>query len=260
MGGEEESLKNYSTQGHNRPSLASSTPFPSPFSPFSLFPHPSPNQNLNQNPGPNPRTMEEVWNDVSLASLHDRPTRDDPTRNPTFRGLTFLDFLSRPAGHNQPPSAGYGSPASPPAVALSLNSGPDRFGPMASSDPIGTDMILQTPPVSNISSMNVSFEALASAASLPELGKKRFPESDGNPGNRRHKRMIKNRESAARSRARKQENLSPACAYTNELELEVAHLMEENARLRSQQQQLYLAAASQVPRKKTLHRTSTAPF
>ena len=29
-------------------------------------------------------------------------------------------------------------------------------------------------------------------------------------------------------------------AYTNELELEVAHLMEENARLRSQQQQVKL--------------------
>ncbi|KAG6647188.1 hypothetical protein CIPAW_07G061800 [Carya illinoinensis] len=43
--------------------------------------------------------------------------------------------------------------------------------------------------------------------------------------------MIKNRESAARSRARKQ-------AYTNELELEVAHLMEENARLKKQQEQI----------------------
>ncbi|KAM3709843.1 hypothetical protein ACB098_02G206500 [Castanea mollissima] len=65
--------------------------------------------------------------------------------------------------------------------------------------------------------------------------------------------MIKNRESAARSRARKQ-------AYTNELELEVAHLMEENARLKKQQEQLRLAAAAQLPKKHSLHRTSTAPF
>jgi len=42
---------------------------------------------------------------------------------------------------------------------------------------------------------------------------------------RRQKRMIKNRESAARSRARKQ-------AYTNELENKVARLEEENQRLR----------------------------
>ncbi|KAF6147786.1 hypothetical protein GIB67_006759 [Kingdonia uniflora] len=44
---------------------------------------------------------------------------------------------------------------------------------------------------------------------------------------RRQKRMIKNRESAARSRARKQ-------AYTNELENKVARLEEENARLKKQ--------------------------
>ncbi|KAL5209518.1 hypothetical protein ABZP36_005141 [Zizania latifolia] len=42
---------------------------------------------------------------------------------------------------------------------------------------------------------------------------------------RRKKRMIKNRESAARSRARKQ-------AYTNELENKIAWLEEENERLR----------------------------
>ncbi|KAI4330566.1 hypothetical protein MLD38_028845 [Melastoma candidum] len=44
---------------------------------------------------------------------------------------------------------------------------------------------------------------------------------------RRQKRMIKNRESAARSRARKQ-------AYTHELEHKVLQLEEENARLRRQ--------------------------
>nr|QCF46581.1 abscisic acid-insensitive 5 [Pohlia nutans] len=45
---------------------------------------------------------------------------------------------------------------------------------------------------------------------------------------RRQRRMIKNRESAARSRARKQ-------AYTVELEAEVSQLKEENMRLRKQQ-------------------------
>lgn len=45
---------------------------------------------------------------------------------------------------------------------------------------------------------------------------------------RRQRRMIKNRESAARSRARKQ-------AYTVELEAEVTQLKEENARLQRQQ-------------------------
>ncbi|GJP84737.1 hypothetical protein CLOP_g14796, partial [Closterium sp. NIES-67] len=49
----------------------------------------------------------------------------------------------------------------------------------------------------------------------------------GAPVERRQKRMIKNRESAARSRARKQ-------AYTVELEAEVAQLKEENEQLRAQ--------------------------
>ncbi|XP_021866177.1 protein FD isoform X2 [Spinacia oleracea] len=49
--------------------------------------------------------------------------------------------------------------------------------------------------------------------------------------NRRHKRMMKNRESAARSRARRQ-------AYTSELEREHAKLKEENAKLRKLQQRL----------------------
>jgi len=40
--------------------------------------------------------------------------------------------------------------------------------------------------------------------------------------------MIKNRESAARSRARKQ-------AYTVELEAELNHLKEENARLKAEE-------------------------
>lgn len=75
---------------------------------------------------------------------------------------------------------------------------------------------------------------------------------EGGSGDRRHKRMIKNRESAARSRARKQ-------AYTTELEREVAQLMDENAMLKRQQQQLCMAA-SQLTKKQTLHRTSTAPF
>ncbi|KAA8547537.1 hypothetical protein F0562_003966 [Nyssa sinensis] len=49
-------------------------------------------------------------------------------------------------------------------------------------------------------------------------------------------------------------------AYTTELELEVAHLTEENAKLKKQQQLLCSAAAAQPPKKQTLHRSSTAPF
>uniref|UniRef100_A0A5B7C0S4 Putative FD protein n=1 Tax=Davidia involucrata TaxID=16924 RepID=A0A5B7C0S4_DAVIN len=213
--------------------------------------------------------MEEVWKDINLASLHDQPFRQDShnttTTTTNFRSMTFQDFLARPFNKEPPPplpprlSAGNDSPAPPLATALSLNSRPDQFHFLGNSDPLSPNLNLQAqPPFSYVCSLNVDpFNALAAAASssLPASGKKRFPpESDNNSGgDRLHKRMIKNRESAARSRARKQ-------AYTNELELEVAHLMEENARLKNQQQLFCLAATTQPPKKHSLHRSSTAPF
>ncbi|XP_059439582.1 protein FD [Corylus avellana] len=202
------------------------------------------------------KTMEEVWKDINLASLQDQETASN-------NNVILQDFLARPFSKDPPPArivsttaaaAVYcpppGSLAPPPATVLSLNSGCE-FHFLDQSDPLRPNSHLQ----SNVTSFSSPFEALASSTGLASFGKKRVPESDGSSGDRRHKRMIKNRESAARSRARKQE-----CAYTNELELEVAHLMEENARLRKQQEQLRLAAAAQLPKKNSLHRTSTAPF
>ncbi|KAH9617917.1 hypothetical protein KSS87_006771 [Heliosperma pusillum] len=70
---------------------------------------------------------------------------------------------------------------------------------------------------------------------------------------RRYKRMMKNRESAARSRSRRQ-------AYTSELEREIAELLEENAKLRKQQLELVLSAPARIPKKNTHNRSFTAPF
>ncbi|KAI4373118.1 hypothetical protein MLD38_011278 [Melastoma candidum] len=71
---------------------------------------------------------------------------------------------------------------------------------------------------------------------------------------RKQKRMIKNRESAARSRARKQ-------AYTNELENKVSCLEEENERLRKRKelQKMLLHAPLPGPIYQ-LRRTSSAPY
>ncbi|KAG5086007.1 hypothetical protein JHK82_053404 [Glycine max] len=71
---------------------------------------------------------------------------------------------------------------------------------------------------------------------------------------RRQKRMIKNRESAARSRARKQ-------AYTQELEIKVSQLEEENERLRRQNEiERALPSAPPPDPKHQLRRTSSAPL
>ncbi|KAK9986941.1 hypothetical protein SO802_031892 [Lithocarpus litseifolius] len=60
---------------------------------------------------------------------------------------------------------------------------------------------------------------------------------------RRQKRMIKNRESAARSRARKQ-------AYTHELENKVSRLEEENERLRRQKEEEKVLQSAPPPEPK----------
>ncbi|KAJ1290623.1 hypothetical protein BS78_02G258600 [Paspalum vaginatum] len=72
---------------------------------------------------------------------------------------------------------------------------------------------------------------------------------------RRKKRMIKNRESAARSRARKQ-------AYVRELESEVQLLQQENQSLRVKYEQLRVSVEVPVPApmRKTLQRIPSAPF
>ncbi|KAJ0560579.1 putative transcription factor bZIP family [Helianthus annuus] len=71
---------------------------------------------------------------------------------------------------------------------------------------------------------------------------------------RRQKRMIKNRESAARSRARKQ-------AYTHELENKISRLEEENELLKRQKEVGMVLPSAPPPKPKyQLRRTSSASF
>ncbi|KAL2457433.1 ABSCISIC ACID-INSENSITIVE 5-like protein 5 [Forsythia ovata] len=79
---------------------------------------------------------------------------------------------------------------------------------------------------------------------------------------RRQRRMIKNRESAARSRARKQ-------AYTMELEAEIAKLKEENQGLQNKQAEIMEMQKNQVlemmneqngAKRQCLRRTQTGPW
>ncbi|KAM1119741.1 hypothetical protein TB2_043853 [Malus domestica] len=71
---------------------------------------------------------------------------------------------------------------------------------------------------------------------------------------RRQKRMIKNRESAARSRARKQ-------AYTSQLEHEVFRLRKMNSWLKKQKEvEIILSSNPNSMPKYQLRRTSSAPF
>ncbi|CAJ1930504.1 unnamed protein product [Sphenostylis stenocarpa] len=208
--------------------------------------------------------MEEVWKDINLATLNEQVTRPTTTQS-NLGGVILQDFLARPFTIDPPntilssqtPSlyCSPSSPAPPLLTALSLSSHPHLY-----FDPL-------TPKPSHPHHPLPSTLSSFTTPPPTSLGAKRFAEPDCNLGDRRNKRMIKNRESAARSRARKQENLASffcslifPTAYTNELEVEVEQLKEENARLKRQQKQLSDVAASEKKKKGSLYRASTAPF
>ncbi|KAF5181525.1 Fd-like [Thalictrum thalictroides] len=242
---------------------------------------------------PSRKTMEDVWKDINpSSSLQEHSIREElgivplppNPHHKTFRGINLQEFLARPFSREPAPSSlGYcttsidqfghiGSAPQPPPTYLCLNldhgSGFPYFD--NNSDPIGPH-----PPLGNhsndvgstfVESLNNPFDAFGSCSAFSPFGKKRGSESKDNTGDRRHKRMIKNRESASRSRARKQEmSLSSFYlfqqSYTTELENKVDYLSKENERLQRQHQELIEAvAAAQEPKKRTLQRTSTAPF
>ncbi|PSS31231.1 Protein FD like [Actinidia chinensis var. chinensis] len=202
------------------------------------------NKNTSSNPKPSTpclcpkKSMEEVWKGMSLSS----PNHQHNRRSLAAAALNLQDFLACPSSKtgDRPFSGGKvtvaGRLAQPPTTALSLST--------SSQDDDGGSRPYFMPCLEDLSSSTDLF---------PSLCNKRGSENEDNSGNWRHKRLMKNRESAARSRARKQ-------AYANGLEMEVARLLDENANLRRQLEKFKSAAAVELPKKNTLLRTLTAPF
>ncbi|XP_068646285.1 protein FD-like [Aristolochia californica] len=208
------------------------------------------------------RTMEEVWKDIGLRSLQNPPPREEAESKSSYRRTILQEFLARPFGDQQhlktalldpSPDMGIHAFASTPhpATALSLNSGPEF-------QYLDSPGLKNSNPFKNLygGNFNASFGTTSLASPFDvlqsSLPKRRMTESAEKCADRRLKRMIKNRDSAARSRARKQ-------AYTGELEQEVANLMEENVRLKKQQQQQQgrLAGSGHLSQRRSLCRTST---
>ncbi|RZS27279.1 hypothetical protein BHM03_00060729 [Ensete ventricosum] len=152
------------------------------------------------------RSMEEVWKDISLSTLHQdvpstpllsfhhhhRTFRASNTTTASFGGIiTLEDFL-----------------AAAPKEATPFR--PPRSRPPASIDPSPDHSVRFFAYDLNASACDCKSSA-SSFDAHSECTKKRLPEQRSNGSNdrqdgaeRRKKRIIKNRESAARSRARKQ--------------------------------------------------------
>lgn len=169
------------------------------------------------------KTMEDIWKDITLTGTTLQGQPSSKHRDPNT-GIFFQDLLSSTSSNHLNPTNEI------TAVEFSL--------------------FPSTPPMQRpITALNLN--------SVPEKSYYQ-PKATDDFNHRRHKRMIKNREAAARSRARKQVYpkwmkwvVTTSCfflgcevifffsqAYTDEMELTVAHLMKENAKLRKEVQQV----------------------
>lgn len=131
--------------------------------------------------------MEEVWGNISLPSLHNPTSTTKPS---SLGGTNFYDFFNN-------------------------------------KDPYSDQEILANYPETN-SLSSIKQMGFVENPRSSSVSKKRPPKNeDESAYDRRRLRLIKNRESADRSRARRQ-------AYTNELEQEIENLKKENAKLKQQ--------------------------
>ncbi|KAL9269596.1 FD-like protein [Drosera capensis] len=202
---------------------------------------------------PAPPAMDDVWKDITLSSS--TPTFSS---NDNDNQIVLQDFLStanptltsrvgRAAAVFYQNTQNHLAVVVPlPMTALSLNSGAPDFC-FLDDQTVGGDGVEHggNNNMRDVRGPNfdVGLEGFSpSGTFMGSFGRKRFSEeAEMGSEDRRHKRMIKNRESAARSRARKQEiyiSLSPFVhVYVSELQQEIAQLREENKRLWTQQQE-----------------------
>ncbi|KAK7276603.1 hypothetical protein RIF29_17746 [Crotalaria pallida] len=174
------------------------------------------------------KTVDDVWREIQQGQQKrygdDMKTED---REMTYGETTLEDFLVQ---------AGLFAEASV-SPAMGLNT-------MDSSTPQSLQQITGLSPSPSISSLSDT-----------RPGRKRdAPDAYEKALERRMRRKIKNRESAARSRARKQE-------YHNELVSKVSRLEEQNIKLKKEKEfEQRLPSESSPEPKYQLRRTSSASF
>lgn len=213
------------------------------------------------------KTVDEVWKEIQ-GQKSGAEKRLAQERQMTLGEMTLEDFLVQ-AG-----VVAEGSAKNPVAVAQDSAQGLHWMHPyhqMAAVDQqnvmvsymggypvpqhvsVSTGQMLET--MYSEGQLNLSSPTMGTSSDPQTPGRKRGASGDivEKIVERRQKRMIKNRESAARSRARKQ-------AYTHELENKVSRLEEENDKLKKQKKLDEILYVPLPEPRYQLRRTSSASF
>ncbi|XP_031492209.1 ABSCISIC ACID-INSENSITIVE 5-like protein 2 [Nymphaea colorata] len=232
---------------------------------------------LNQDLGN--KTVDDIWREIQQVQGKIPPEEGKVQRQPTLGEMTLEDFLFRAGAlsQNSDPSL------APPAMPLM----PVEVMPVPQQDWIEYQLANATavaascsssappPPHQNLTGMYMPGFGVGVSSPVLDVGYMENPMTASSPLmamplenvdrkrtasdevrdraiDRRQKRMIKNRESAARSRARKQ-------AYTSQLEGEVSQLKDVNTRLKKEKElDNILSTQISAPRYQ-LRRTNSAP-
>ncbi|XP_076930168.1 ABSCISIC ACID-INSENSITIVE 5-like protein 4 isoform X1 [Bidens hawaiensis] len=188
-------------------------------------PNPNPNSNLNQNHGFNGPNVNRLTESKTGATLHSKPKpQPQPQPQPIFPKQAALDFTAPLTGQLASPGAKAGKFEQP--VKTNVVQASDLENGVISIKALGG--IPVNSPRSLIRKSNLDSGTPSPPFYAFGEGGRKSNATLEKVVERRRRRMIKNRESAARSRARKQ-------AYTLELEAEVAKLKEINNELLKRQ-------------------------
>ncbi|XP_058107654.1 ABSCISIC ACID-INSENSITIVE 5-like protein 2 [Magnolia sinica] len=231
------------------------------------------------------KTVDEVWRDIQQGKKKNSEMRRVQERQPTLGEMTLEDFLVRAgivAGdlenrkvvegdlQNLEGICNVGSVAGVDPMVGGQNftqqahwlqyQQQSMMGGYMPGHPVAQPLGAGGSPLLDVgypeNQMGMSSPAMGTLSDTQTPGRKRNAPGEvvEKTVERRQKRMIKNRESAARSRARKQ-------AYTNELEIKVSRLEEENERLRKLKELDRILYSAPFPEPKyRLRRTSSAPL
>ncbi|RDX71003.1 Protein ABSCISIC ACID-INSENSITIVE 5, partial [Mucuna pruriens] len=167
------------------------------------------------------KTVDEVWSHIHKQQ-HNNNIQNTAPRQPTFSEMTLEDFLVKAGVVRETcaplPAASHSFQHYSNNNAPSFGGGGYHAAPGICFGGSGYGLGMSGPVSSGNSSDGIGNEKMRSRKRMVDGPVEKVVE-------RRQRRMIKNRESAARSRARKQ-------AYTVELEAELNQLREENAQLK----------------------------